>query len=101
MSEVLIKVENLSKSLVNFKNTIKNCEICGCLSDYDKCEICSDEHRDKSTICIVEDSKSVFSIEKTKKYNGYYDEDDYKNLKKGELVIDNPIQFCVLVVDSE
>ena len=66
------EVENLSKSLVNFKNTIKNCEICGCLSDYDKCEICSDEHRDKSTICIVEDSKSVFSIEKTKKYNGYY-----------------------------
>ncbi len=42
-----------------------------------------------------------FQKELEKKYNGYYDEDDYKNLKKGELVIDNPIQFCVLVVDSE
>ena len=66
------EIENLSKSLVNFKKTIKNCEICGVLSDYDKCEICSDNGRDKSTICIVEDSKSVFSIEKTRKYNGYY-----------------------------
>lgn len=65
-------IKNLSESLVNFKKNIKYCECCGCLSDYDKCEICSNNSRDKSTICIVEDSKSVFSIEKTKKYMGYY-----------------------------
>jgi recombination protein RecR len=66
------EIKNLSESLVNFKKNIKYCECCGCLSDYDKCEICSNNSRDKSTICIVEDSKSVFSIEKTKKYMGYY-----------------------------
>lgn len=66
------EIQNLSESLINFKKNIKYCEICGCLSDYEKCEICSSNGRDKSTICIVEDSKSVFSIEKTKKYNGYY-----------------------------
>ena len=66
------EIKNLSESLVNFKKNIKYCERCGCLSDYDKCEICSNNSRDKSTICIVEDSKSVFSIEKTKKYMGYY-----------------------------
>ncbi len=66
------EIKNLSDSLINFKKTIKYCECCGCLSDFDKCEICTDNYRDKSTICIVEDSKSVFSIEKTRKYNGYY-----------------------------
>lgn len=66
------EIENLSDALVNFKKNIKNCSICGCLSDEDVCEVCKDKTRDKTTICIVEDSKSVFSIEKTKKYNGYY-----------------------------
>ncbi len=66
------EIENLSNSLIEFKKNIRNCSTCGCLSDSDICEICSDNTRDKTTICIVEDSKSVFSIEKTKKYNGYY-----------------------------
>lgn len=66
------EVENLANSLIEFKKKIRNCEICGCLSDYNKCEICESDDRDKSTICIVEDSKSVFFIEKTKKYRGFY-----------------------------
>ena len=66
------EVENLANSLLEFKKNIKKCSICGCLSDYDICEICSDKSRDNSTICVVEDSKNVFFIEKTKKYNGYY-----------------------------
>ena len=66
------EIEELSNALINFKKNIRICDNCGCLSDYDICEICSDKSRDKSTICIVEDSKSVFFIEKTKKYNGYY-----------------------------
>ena len=66
------EVKLLADSLVNFKNNIKTCSICGCLSDNDLCDVCSDKSRDKSTICVVEDSKNVFFIEKTKKYNGYY-----------------------------
>ena len=63
------EVENLAESLIEFKKTIKNCIICGCLSDEEKCEVCQDNSRDKKTICIVEDSKNVFFIEKTKKYD--------------------------------
>lgn len=66
------EIENLAQSLIQFKKTIKNCSICGCLSDEEKCEICQDNTRNKDTICIVEDSKNVFFIEKTKKYNGKY-----------------------------
>lgn len=66
------EVENLANALINFKKNIRNCEVCGCLTDTDECDICSDKNRDKSTICVVEESKNVFFIEKTKKYNGLY-----------------------------
>lgn len=66
------EVENLANALIDFKKNIRYCEVCGCLTDTDKCDICSDKNRDRSTICIVEDSKNVFFIEKTKKYNGLY-----------------------------
>lgn len=66
------EIENLAESLLYFKKTIRKCEVCGCISDDKICEICSNTDRDKNTICIVEDSKSVFFIEKTKKFNGYY-----------------------------
>lgn len=66
------EIENLSQALIDFKNNIRNCEKCGCLTDYKICDVCNDENRDNNTLCIVEDSKSVFFIEKTKKYNGYY-----------------------------
>lgn len=66
------EVENLANALIDFKKNIRYCEVCGCLTDMDECDICTDKNRDKSTICIVEDSKNVFFIEKTKKYNGLY-----------------------------
>lgn len=66
------EVENLANALIDFKKNIRYCEVCGCLTDTDECDICSDKTRDRSTICIVEDSKNVFFIEKTKKYNGLY-----------------------------
>ena len=66
------EVENLANALIDFKKNIRYCEICGCLTDTDECDICWNTNRDRSTICIVEDSKNVFFIEKTKKYNGLY-----------------------------
>ena len=66
------EVEALAQSLLDFKKNIKKCSICGSLTDNDICDICNDESRDRSTLCIVEDSKSLFFIEKTKKYNGLY-----------------------------
>jgi len=68
----LDEIENLSDAILSFKKNIKNCNNCGCLSDFDICEICEDKTRDISTICVVEDSKSVFSFEKTGKYKGLY-----------------------------
>lgn len=66
------EIENLANSLIDFKKNIKVCEICGCLSDTEICNICDNKKRDNSTICVVEDSKNVFFIEKTGKYDGLY-----------------------------
>ena len=66
------EIEALAASLLDFKKNIKICNICGCLSDEEICEVCADASRDKSTICIVEDSKNVFFREKTGKYKGNY-----------------------------
>lgn len=66
------KVEELSKSLIEFKNKIRKCSVCGHLTNQDVCSICSSSERDNSTICVVEDTKSVFMFEKTGKYKGVY-----------------------------
>ena len=66
------EIENLVNALTDFKKNIKVCEICGCLSDTEICNICDNKKRDNSTICVVEDSKNVFFIEKTGKYDGLY-----------------------------
>lgn len=66
------EIENLAESILNFKRNIKICDVCGCLSDENICDVCSNPNRDKTVICVVEDSKNMFSIEKTGKYQGQY-----------------------------
>lgn len=66
------KVDNFSKVLGNFKNSIHFCKKCGNITDTDICEVCQDENRDQTTICIVENPKDVFAMEKVKEYNGLY-----------------------------
>ena len=66
------KINEFCENLKNFKKNIRQCKICGHLTNSDVCNICSNENRDKSVICVVEDSKSVFMFEKTLKYKGYY-----------------------------
>lgn len=66
------KVEDIAENLINFKKNIRKCKVCGHLTNKDVCNICDSESRDKSIICVVEDSKSVFSFEKTGKFRGTY-----------------------------
>ncbi len=66
------EVKKLVDSIISFKKNIKNCEKCGCITDKNICDVCSDNDRNKKILCVVEDSKNVFFIDKTKKYNGYY-----------------------------
>ena len=66
------KIELLSQAILNSKSKIKKCSICHGLSEEDVCSICSDNKRDKSVLCVVEDPKSVFIFEKLGSFNGLY-----------------------------
>ena len=62
----------LSEALLKLKETVKFCKICNNLSDTDTCDICSNESRDKSVLCVVEKPGDVISIEKMGNFNGVY-----------------------------
>jgi recombination protein RecR len=65
-------VENFAKAIIEAKENTKTCEVCFNISSTSPCEICSSLHRDKSTICVVAESKDLIAIEKTNEYKGLY-----------------------------
>ena len=65
-------VEDFAKALKDCKTLVKKCKVCGNFSENDTCDICDDNTRDHKTICVVEDSRDIISLEKTGKFNGVY-----------------------------
>lgn len=65
-------VQQFVDSLVNAKKNLKECEVCGLISETHKCEICTDSNRDQSVICVVQSSKDAYALERAKEYNGLY-----------------------------
>ena len=64
--------EEFARTIIEAKQKIHECPICGNLTDKEECSVCSDLTRDKSTICVVEDVKAVISIEKVREFRGVY-----------------------------
>lgn len=67
-----MEAERLAYSIKEAKEKIHYCKICSNLTDEEICSICSDNRRDRSTICVVEGAKDVVAMEKTKEYKGLY-----------------------------
>ena len=65
-------VDIMSKAISDFRNNIHYCKRCNNLCDGEICEICSDDSRDHSTVCVVENVRDVISIENTRQYKGVY-----------------------------
>jgi len=63
---------DFSNAILDAKKKIKKCIKCHNLTDEEICNICRDEKRDKTTICVVEDAKDVTAFERTEEYNGLY-----------------------------
>ena len=64
--------EEFANAIIEAKQKIHECPVCGNLTDKELCSVCEDDSRDKRTICVVEDVKSVMSIEKVREYKGVY-----------------------------
>ena len=65
-------VLDFAKALVDAKRNLSYCSVCGHITDVDPCSICRDHSRDKSMICVVQDTKDVIAMEKMRDYNGLY-----------------------------
>lgn len=66
------EVQRFVQSLTTLKEQIQYCRECFNISDEAVCEICQSVKRDKTTICVVEDTRDVMAIENTNQYQGVY-----------------------------
>ncbi|MCR5207197.1 MAG: recombination mediator RecR [Eubacterium sp.] len=66
------KAAEFAKAITDAHTKIKQCKICCDLADDELCPICKDEKRDRSVICVVEDPRDVYAIERTHEYKGLY-----------------------------
>ena len=64
--------EEFSRQIIQVHSSIRECPICGNLTEKDVCDICSDSERDKTTICVVQQPKDAIAIEKLGQYRGVY-----------------------------
>ena len=66
------EVEALAQALIQAKQQVGSCTICGHLSAEPICEICATPSRDNALICVVADSRDLIALERTREYRGKY-----------------------------
>jgi recombination protein RecR len=65
-------VRRLAATLIEVKDKVRFCSICGNVAEEEQCRICRDPRRDLSSLCVVEEPKDVVAIEKTREFRGRY-----------------------------
>ncbi|MGO1539556.1 MAG: recombination mediator RecR [Leucobacter sp.] len=65
-------VSRLAELLTDVREKVRFCEICGNITEEERCSICRDPRRDPSLICVVEEPKDVVAIERTRQFRGLY-----------------------------
>ena len=65
-------IKKFANSLIELSEKMNFCKICFNISNTEVCNICQNQNRDKSTICVVEDFRDIMSIENTNIYRGNY-----------------------------
>ncbi len=66
------RAKQFAEALINAREKIHLCKVCQTLTDKDICDFCSDEKRDRTTVCVVEDPRDVMAFERTREYKGVY-----------------------------
>ena len=65
-------VIDFAKALVSVKRNLHYCSVCCNITDIDPCRVCQDKTRDRTVICVVQESKDVVAMERTKEFQGQY-----------------------------
>lgn len=64
--------KRLARAILDLKDRVEDCRICGNVTETQPCAICADSRRDASAICVVEQPMDVLAIERTGEYRGAY-----------------------------
>lgn len=72
MSMTSDEAKELADAIINAHSTVKECSVCCNLTENEICPVCSDVHRDRKTICVVENPKDITAFERTNEYGGVY-----------------------------
>jgi recombination protein RecR len=67
-----VDVRRLAEVLLEVKDKVTFCSVCGNVAEAELCRICRDQRRDPAVICVVEESKDVVAIERTREFRGRY-----------------------------
>ena len=67
-----VDVKRLAQVLVEVKDRVRFCSVCGNVAEDEQCRICRDPRRDLAVLCVVEESKDVVAIERTREFRGRY-----------------------------
>jgi recombination protein RecR len=67
-----VDVRRLAQVLVEVKDRVRFCSVCGNVAEEEPCRICRDQRRDPGVLCVVEEPKDVVAIERTREYRGRY-----------------------------
>lgn len=91
------ELDKFSQNLKNLKSSVLLCSVCKNIAETDPCAICSDESRDQSVICVVEQPTDVLSFERTGQYKGLYHVlhgaiDPLNNIGPDEIYLNELIQ---------
>ena len=65
-------VTRLAEALLRAKQDVRFCSVCFNISSDDLCRVCRDPRRDQTSICVVEESKDVVAVERTREFRGTY-----------------------------
>jgi recombination protein RecR len=66
------EAEALAAAIGDVKERVRFCAECGNLTEEERCEICRDERRDRTLVCVVEQPADLVSLERTHEYRGLY-----------------------------
>ena len=65
-------MKRLVEAITTVKERVKFCTVCGNVTEQELCNICRDPRRDPAVICVVEESKDVLAVERTRSFRGRY-----------------------------
>jgi recombination protein RecR len=107
-------VRHLAEALVNARERVRLCEICGALTEASPCGLCSDPRRDASLLCVLERPVDIFTIEKSGTFHGKYhvlggkvsplngvEPEDLRIAELERRLVSEPVSEVVLALGSD